>query len=204
RDSGMAESPSNNHPECFHMADLNEAVGRLVKEIRRVKPDVLITYSDDQAGYPHPDHLKVHDVSVVAFERAADPAAYPEMGAPHVTSKLYYSAWSIERLKRVHEALLAKHGESPFDENWFSRPSQDERITTRVNVSSYMWARTGALRAHATQVDPAALFWFGLNDDELATVYPSEDWILAQNRCGPISHQETSLFDGLAQVVSET
>ncbi|MEC6987449.1 MAG: mycothiol conjugate amidase Mca, partial [Actinomycetota bacterium] len=77
-------------------------------------------------------------------------------------------------------------------------------ITTRVNVSSYMWARTGALRAHATQVDPAALFWFGLNDDELATVYPSEDWILAQNRCGPISHQETSLFDGLAQVVSET
>ena len=60
------------------MADLNEAVGRLVKEIRRVKPDVLITYSDDQAGYPHPDHLKVHDVSVVAFERAADPAAYPE------------------------------------------------------------------------------------------------------------------------------
>ncbi|MEC7579433.1 MAG: mycothiol conjugate amidase Mca, partial [Actinomycetota bacterium] len=150
------------------------------------------------------DHLKVHDVSVVAFERAADPAAYPEMGAPHVTSKLYYSAWSIERLKRVHEALLAKHGESPFDENWFSRPSQDERITTRVNVSSYMWARTGALRAHATQVDPAALFWFGLNDDELATVYPSEDWILAQNRCGPISHQETSLFDGLAQVVSET
>ena len=74
RDSGMAESPSNNHPECFHMADLDEAVGRLVKEIRRVKPDVLITYSDDQAGYPHPDHLKVHDVSVVAFERAADPA----------------------------------------------------------------------------------------------------------------------------------
>lgn len=203
RDSGMAESPSNNHPECFHMADLDEAVGRLVKEIRRVKPDVLITYSDDQAGYPHPDHLKVHDVSVVAFERAADPAAYPEMGAPHVTSKLYYSAWSIERLKRVHEALLAKHGESPFDENWFSRPSQDERITTRVDVSSYMWARTGALRAHATQVDPAALFWFGLDDDELATVYPSEDWILAQNRCGPISYEETSLFDGLAQVVSE-
>ena len=66
-----------------------------------------------------------------------------------------------------------------------------------------MWARTGALRAHATQVDPAALFWFGLDDDELATVYPSEDWILAQNRCGPISHQETSLFDGLAQVAIE-
>ena len=199
RDSGMADSPSNQHPDCFHMADLDEAVGRLVKEIRRVRPDVLITYSDDQAGYPHPDHLKVHDVSVLAFEKAADAEAYPDCGAPHSISKLYYSAWSVERMKRVHEALLEKHGESPFDENWFSRPSQDDRITTRVDVSDYMWARTGALRAHATQVDPSALFWFGLDDDELARVYPTEDWILAQSRCGPISTGETSLFDGLAE-----
>lgn len=199
RDSGMADSPSNNHPDCFHMSDLDEAVGRLVREIRRTKPDVLITYSDDQAGYPHPDHLKVHDVSVLAFERAADPDAYPDFGSPHSISKLYYSAWSIERMKRVHEALLQKHGESPFDEKWFSRPSQDERITTRIDVSDFMWARTGALRAHATQVDPAALFWFGLDDDELARVYPTEDWILAQSRCGPISTGETSLFDGVLQ-----
>ena len=199
RDSGMAESPSNEHPDCFHKADLDEAVGRLVKEIRRTKPDVLITYSDDQAGYPHPDHLKVHDVSVLAFERAADPDAYPHCGPAHSISKLYYSAWSVERMKRVHEALLAKHGESPFDEKWFARPSQDDRITTRVDVSEFMWARTGALRAHATQVDPAALFWFGLDDEELARVYPTEDWILAQSRCGPITPDETSLFDGLLQ-----
>jgi hypothetical protein len=55
------------------------------------------------------------------------------------------------------------------------------------------------LRAHATQVDPAALFWFGLDDEELARVYPTEDWILAQSRCGPITPDETSLFDGLLQ-----
>ena len=62
-----------------------------------------------------------------------------------------------------------------------------------------MWARTGALRAHATQVDPSALFWFGLDDAELAEVYPWEDWILAASRCGPIPNHdgETCLLAGV-------
>ena len=66
RDSGMLDSPANKHPECFHMADLDEAVGRLVRIIRRERPHILVTYNDDQRGYPHPDHVKVHDISIVA------------------------------------------------------------------------------------------------------------------------------------------
>ncbi len=81
RDSGMAETEPNEHPDCFHQADLDEAVGRLVAIIRRVRSQVIITYGDDQKGYPHPDHLKVHDISVLAFDRAGDPAWYPEAGA---------------------------------------------------------------------------------------------------------------------------
>ena len=197
RDSGMADSPANSHPDCFHMADLEEAVDRLVRLIRVHRPDVLITYSDEQSGYPHPDHLRVHEISVVAFDRAADPSHRQDLGAAHEISKLYYSVWSRDRMLAVHQALLDKHGRSPFEEHWFDRPGQDDRITTRVDVRDYMWARTGALRAHATQVNPEELFWFGLDEDELARTYPTEDWVLAASRVGdadPSSH-ETDLLE---------
>lgn len=196
RDSGMAESPSNDHPDCFHQADIDEATGRLVAIIRRTRPQVVLTYGDDQRAYPHPDHLRVHDISVLAFERAGDPRWYPEAGEPYQPAKLYYACWSKERLLAVHAALLAANGESPFDDNWFKRPDLDHRITTRIDVAGFMWARSGALRAHATQVDPTAPFWFGLSDDQFATVYPTEDWILARSQVGPIPERdgETDLF----------
>ena len=52
---------------------------------------MIITYGDDQKGYPHPDHLKVHDISVLAFDRAGDPDWYPDAGEPFEPSKLYYA-----------------------------------------------------------------------------------------------------------------
>lgn len=199
RDSGMPESPSNDHPDCFHQADIDEATGRLVEVIRRERPQVILTYGDDQRGYPHPDHLRVHDISVLAFDRAGDGDWYPDAGDPFQPLKLYYSAWSRARLVSVHEAMLARDGESPFDESWLDRPDMDHRITTKVDVSEYMAARSGALRAHATQVDPTAGWWFGLADDELAVVYPWEDWILARSLVGaiPQGDDERDLFAGV-------
>jgi mycothiol S-conjugate amidase len=203
RDSGMEDSPANDDPASFHQADFDEAVGRLVAEIRRTRPQVLITYNDDQQGYPHPDHLKVHDISLPAFDRAGDPSWYPELGEPWQPLKLYYTAWSRRRLVAVHEALLALRGSSPFDETWFERPDQDGRITTQILIGDYMWARTGALRAHATQVDPAEPFWFGLSDEELAEAYPYEDWILARSLVGEPEPGtiEDDLFAGVRESV---
>ncbi len=199
RDSGMPESPSNDHPASFHRADLDEATGRLVEVIRRTRPQVILTYGDDQRFYPHPDHLKVHDITVLAFERAGDPDWYPELGEPYQPSKLYYTTWAYARLRSVHEYLLARDGRSPYDEKWLARPDHDHRITTRIDVSEYLWARTGALKAHATQVDPSEAWWFGLDDDELAEVYPWEDWILARSLVGPIptDDRERDLFAGV-------
>jgi mycothiol S-conjugate amidase len=199
RDSGMPDSPANSHPDSFHMAPMDEAVGRLVAIIRRERPQVVITYGDDQSGYPHPDHLKVHDITVPAWERAGDPAWYPEAGAPWQPSKLYYSAWSKARLIAVHEGMIKLRGESPFDQAWLDRPGFDERITTKLDIGPYLWARTGALRAHATQVDPKESWWFGLDDTQLAAVYPYEDWILARSLVGePAADEiETDLFAGL-------
>jgi mycothiol S-conjugate amidase len=203
RDSGMAGCDANGHPGCFHRADLDEATGRLVAIIRRVRPQVLITYSDEQQGYPHPDHLRVHDISVLAFDRAGDPAWYPEAGTPFQPLKLYYTTWSRRRLVAVHEGLLKHRGESPFDEKWFERPDTDHRVTTHIDIAEFIWARTESLRAHATQVDPTAAFWFGLSDAELAEAYPWEDWILAKSLVSDIPSgergdaMEDDLFAGI-------
>ena len=199
RDSGMLDSEANSNPECFHMAPMDEAVGRLVAVIRRTRPQVIITYSDDQSGYPHPDHVKVHEISIIAFERAGDPAWYPEMGEPYQPAKMYYTLWSKARLLAIHEAMLRLRGKSPYDERWLDRAGQDERITTRLDVGGYMWARSGALRAHATQVDPNESWWFGLSDDELAEAYPYEDWVLAHSHVGFVADGDTEddLFIGV-------
>jgi len=181
RDSGMPDMPENAHPEAFANADLDDAVGRLVAIIRRERPQVIITYGDDQSGYPHPDHLRVHDISIPAFERAGDPDAYPGLGDPWQPLKLYYSAWSRRRIEATHRRLLELGLESPFDEKWFERPSQDDRITTSVDVSGYADARIDALLAHETQIDPASPFWFALPREEQNTVHPYEDYVLARS-----------------------
>jgi len=204
RDSGMMESEANQNPDSFHQADLDEATGRLVEIIRRERPQVLITYSDDQRGYPHPDHLKVHDTSVLAFERAGDPAWYPGLGAPWTPLKLYYTVWSKARLLAVHEELIRVNGSSPYEQEWLDRPGHDHRITTRLDVAAYLGARSGALRAHATQVDPNEPWWFGLTDDQLATVYPWEDWVLAASHVGPVpeGRVEDDLFAGIRETAA--
>lgn len=204
RDSGMADSETNSHPDSFHMADLDEAVGRLVRVIRTERPHVIVTYGDEQTGYPHPDHLKVHDVTVLAFERAGDDEWYPETGEPWQPLKMYYSAWSHKRILTIHEAMLRLRGSSPFDEDWFKRPEIDHRLTTRLDIGEYYWARSGALRAHATQVDASEAFWFGLSDAELAEVYPYEDWILAKSLVAAIPRAEGEYEDDFFAGIRET
>lgn len=181
RDSGMLDSDANKNPDCFHMAPLDESVERLVRIIRLERPQVIITYNDDQSSYPHPDHVKVHDISLVAFHRAGDPMWYPEAGPVWQPAKMYYTIWSKARLTALHEGMLALRGKSPFDEKWLERANHDYRITTKFNIADFMYARSAALRAHATQIDPNEMFWFGLSDDELREVYPWEDWVLARS-----------------------
>lgn len=196
RDSGMPDDEANANPDCFAQADLDEATGRLVAIIRRLQPHVLMTYSDDQQGYKHPDHLRVHDISVLAFDRAADPNWYPDAGEPWQVSKLYYSMWSRARLTAHHEKYQELGLESPYDEKWFERPSQDHRVTTKVDIGAYYGVRREALLAHATQVDPDEKFWFGLPDDAAAESYPYEDYILAKSLVDS-DIPEDDLFAGL-------
>jgi len=199
RDSGMPGTPENDDPDCFARADLHQAVGRLVEVIRRERPQVIVTYPDDQQGYPHPDHLRVHDISVVAFDAAGDPDAYPEAGPPWQPLKLYYSAWARARMVALHEKFLELGLESPFDQRWMDRPGLDERITTKVTIEDE-GVRRAALLAHATQIDPNSPFWFGL-PPEASSAYPYEDYILARSLVDT-TVPEDDLFAGVRDLVS--
>lgn len=201
RDSGMLGSPANDDPRCFHRADFDEAVGRLVAILRRERPQVVLTYNEDQRGYPHPDHVRVHDISIAAFDRSADVSWRPDLGPAWQPVKLYYSAWSRMRLTAIHERMLELRGTSPFDESWFERPDLDGAITTRIDVREFIWARSQALLSHRTQIDPKEMFWFGLSDDELAETYPFEDWIRARSLVEVQANGrfEDDFFNGIPQ-----
>ena len=200
RDSGMPESPENAHPESFAQADLDDAIGRLVALIRRQRPHVIVTYSDDQQGYQHPDHIRVNEISVPAFDLAGDPTAFPELGEPWQPAKMYYTTWSRQRVQAMHDAFLELGIDSPYDDRWFTRPSDDHRITTRIDISGFYDVRGHALRAHATQVDPTSPFWFGLPNDVAAAAYPWDDYVLAESRV-PTLVPEHDLFSGVADLL---
>lgn len=201
RDSGMPDSPANANPACFARAPLTEAVGRLVAQIRRTRPQVVLTYNEDQSAYPHPDHLRVHEISVAAFDAAGDPSAFPGSGEPFQPLKLYYTIWSQQRMMAVHHKLLELGLESPFDEERLARFGQEERVTTRIDVGEYEDVRRRALLAHATQIDPASPFWFGLPPEVAREIHPWEEWRLAKSHLAPEPGEEDDLFFGVHEAL---
>ena len=206
-DSGLPEGdPLPPLPEgCFALAPLEEAVGRLVKEIREFRPHVITTY-DENGGYPHPDHIRTHEVSVAAFDAAADPDAYPELGEPWQAMKLYYDVgFSTGKVDALHEALVSRGIESPFTE-WRERRAQwnqDRRvpeITTRVNVADWFPRRDAALLAHATQVDPNGWF-FSIPLEVQREIWPTEDFELVRSLVDSPT-PEDDLFAGVRERVN--
>jgi mycothiol S-conjugate amidase len=194
RDSGMPDSEANKNPASFAQAPLDQAVERLVEVIRRERPQVVITYGDDHTGYPHPDHIRVHDISILAFDSAGDPDRFPEAGPPYAPAKLYYSVWPASRFKLIHAKYLELGMESPFDEKWLARIEHDEVYTTTIDIDGFQQVRGEALKAHATQVDPNSPFWFGLPPDAMREINATENFLLARSRVGGTDVTEDDLF----------
>jgi mycothiol S-conjugate amidase len=198
-DSGMPDMPENARPDNFWNAPLDEAVERLVRIIRRDRPQVIVTYGEDQQHYAHPDHLKVHEITIPAFERSGDPDWYPDSGEPWQPLKLYYTEWSKNRIVALNDKFLELGLESPFGDNWMERieaMGSDDRITTRVEIADFYEVRERALIAHATQVDPNEKFWFGLPTEVARDVHPFDDYVLARSLVDS-TVPETDLFAGV-------
>ena len=204
-DSGLPEGdPIPALPDgCFAVVPLEGPTGDLVRVIREFRPHVVVTY-DEKGGYPHPDHIRCHEISVAAFDAAGDPERFPDAGTPWQPLKLYYShGFSRKWMQLMHDGLLAAGAESPFGE-WLAKwdssaPDVFDRVTTQVECAEYFPVRDDALRAHATQIDPASR-WFTVPLALQAQLWPTEEYELARSLVDT-TLPEDDLFSGVRERV---
>ncbi len=186
-------------PGCFASLDVAQAAGALVKVMRQFRPHVVTTY-DERGGYPHPDHIQCHLITVEAFKAAADATLWPEHGPAWQAAKLYYHMSFHRRRYAALETLMHQQGLLPEppaptrDEDPFS----DGRLTTFVPCSQYFGVRDEALRAHATQIDPNGP-WFAVPLAIQQAGWPTEDYQLVVSKV-PTMIPEDDLFTGLREV----
>jgi mycothiol S-conjugate amidase len=212
-DSGLPEGdPLPPVPDgSFALVPLAEAAAPLVRLVRDFQPHVILTY-DESGGYPHPDHIKTHQVAVEAFEAAADPDRYPMIGGePWQPSKMYYFvSFHQAKYAALHEELLRRGLESPYTEifaEWeerarkrLERGQRPLEITTRVQAADYFGLRDEALLAHATQIDPNSS-WFACPREVERVAWPTEDYHLARSLVDT-ELPEDDLFAGIRESVT--
>jgi N-acetyl-1-D-myo-inositol-2-amino-2-deoxy-alpha-D-glucopyranoside deacetylase len=201
RDSGMMGEPTNERPDCFWQADLDEAAGHLVDVIREVRPQVLVTY-DEQGGYGHPDHIQAHRVAMRGRELAADPAY--GTGEPWHIDKVYWVAvpdsFLRDGIRRLREAgdHVSFEGMDPDGElPPFVVP--DSAIDAAIDATAYVDAKLAAMRAHATQISVEGPF-FALSNNLGNAVWGVEFYRLVDGPKQPDGPdgRETDLFAGVA------
>jgi N-acetyl-1-D-myo-inositol-2-amino-2-deoxy-alpha-D-glucopyranoside deacetylase len=198
RDSGMMGLATNDNPACFWQADLGDAVGELVRVMREVRPQVVITYNEN-GGYGHPDHIQAHRVAVAAYDACADPARYADAGAPWQPAKLYFTAFPTSFLRMGYDALKAMGEEAPFgvrspEELTFGDP--DETVTTEIDARDHLDAKLDAMRAHATQIEVDGPF-FALSNHIGHRAFGLEFYRLVRGTPPASGTRESDLFEGI-------
>src|SRR3954452_23183148 len=201
RDSGMMDTPSNERPDCFWRADFDEATRELVAVVREVRPQVMITY-DENGGYGHPDHIQAHRVAVAAFDAAGDPSYQPDLGEPWQPSKLYYTALPKSVLQAGIDTMKeAGHvdffGVDSAEDLPIGVP--DDQVTTEVDASDHLDAKTAAMRAHKTQIAVDGPF-FALSNNVGQKAFGTEYFMLVKGSLGPrdgANGREADLFAGV-------
>jgi N-acetyl-1-D-myo-inositol-2-amino-2-deoxy-alpha-D-glucopyranoside deacetylase len=200
RDSGMMGEPSNDRPDVFWQADVDEAAGLLVEVMREVRPQVVITY-DENGGYGHPDHIQAHRVTMRAVELAADPAH--GTGETWHVSRVYWNAlpssWIRDGIRKLRELgdLTTFEEMDPDGDIPFATP--DELVTTAVDATAHVDAKLAAMRAHATQITVDGPF-FALSNNLGNEVWGVEHYRRVMGEAGTadsVTGHERDLFDGL-------
>ncbi len=162
RDSGMMGTPDNQHPDCLWQADEDVVTKRIVGDIRRLRPHVVVTF-DEFGGYGHPDHIYMHRATTRAFHLAGDPSAYPDQIAaglaPWQPDKLYYNTFPktplrirlwLARLRGEDPRHMGKNRDLDLQEALDRAPHSDARIS----VAAHHRAWDEAAACHASQLNP--------------------------------------------------
>lgn len=189
RDSGMAGTPENMDPRALAMAEFDEAVGKIVKQIRRERPHIVVTF-DESGGYGHPDHIAVHHHAKAAFAAAADPDQYPEQIEaglkPHQAAKLYFTAIPHRFFVAVADKMKELGMEIP--QRYLERLEAplglpDEACTTDIYVQDFWEVKQRAVSCHATQLNPDSIF-AALPPDIMRELQAWECFQLAESTVG--------------------
>ncbi|RFU84770.1 N-acetyl-1-D-myo-inositol-2-amino-2-deoxy-alpha-D-glucopyranoside deacetylase [Streptomyces triticagri] len=206
-DSGMMGLATNDRPDAFWAADVDEAAALLVAVIRELRPQVLITY-DPHGGYGHPDHIQAHRVAMRAAELAAEPAFRRDLGAPHTVAKVYWNR--LPRSVVTERFAVLRSGALdtlPFDEA--AEPGDvpglvdDAVITAEIDGRTAASAKAAAMAAHATQVTVEGP-WFALSNGKAQPLFDIEYYELARGNPGaPDGERETDLFAGVPGTVTK-
>lgn len=198
-DSGMVGEAGNADPTSFWRADFDEAVGRLVGQIREFRPDVLVTY-DAFGLYGHPDHVQAHRVAMVAVEACAVGALYPDAGPPWRVRKVYLATIPKSAIAAANREMAERGLPSPFGE--ISDPddlplgSPDDVVNAVVDVGDQVGAKLRALKAHRSQLGEES-FFLNVPDDMAGQVFGTEYFIRHRSAvCTP--EVEDDLLAGLS------
>jgi len=204
-DSGYHEDPDDVPEGTFGRTPVDEPSRLIAGLVRRERPHVLVTYPED-GGYPHPDHIMNHTVSVRGMELAEDPDAdlHDAPGGelpPWRVAKVYASSiFPSERVLTLHDALLERGLESPY-ERWLDRRGQraeeavDDTPDARIECADWFKRRDAALLAHVSQIDPDG-GWFQVPRELEREVYPYESYVVLRSDV-PFERPEDDLFEGI-------
>lgn len=200
-DSGLPPEGTLVPQRSFAAIPAEVSAEALVRVVREFKPHVMITYNE-RGGYPHPDHIRCHEISMAAWQLSGDAEAYPAAGEPWQMKKLYFeSIFNPERLRRVYEKLREREPDSPlmlqFEQMLARFESRPNDVTARVDVGRFFEQRDEALRAHSSQVAPDSWFFFWPNELQ-REAWPFEDYRLAESRVAT-SEFESDLFEGIEE-----
>jgi mycothiol S-conjugate amidase len=198
-DSGLPEDGDSISPLSFAAIPVEVTAEPLVRIVREFRPHVIVSY-DENGGYPHPDHIRAHEVAMRAYETAGDAAQYPDAGEPWSPAKFYFDrTFNGPRSRAVHARMLTERPADPltaqlgeFLERYEAR---DSDVTTHVPCADFFDQRDAALRSHASQVHPASPFFFWPNDVQRGA-WPYEDFRLAHSRV-ETEFPENDLFAGV-------
>jgi mycothiol S-conjugate amidase len=201
-DSGYHEDFDDVPEGCFARTPVDEAASRLAAIVRRERPQVVVTYPED-GGYPHPDHIMCHTVTMRALELAEDAGADlgDQLGAdaaPWRVAKVYASTiFPKERVLALDAGMREAGLESPFDAWLKKRPGRLDlpEPDALVDVADWFGRRDAALRAHVTQIDPDG-FWFQVPRELERERYPYEAYVVLRSDV-ELRRPEPDLFAGL-------
>ena len=209
RDSGMqwhadgyAIAADDTHDNAFARADLTEAADHLVRVVREVRPQVLVTY-DPFGGYGHPDHIQAHRVAMYAAQLAAVPSYRKELGEPWEVTKIYWGAMSESRMRAGLRALRDSGDTTSFEGMDPDGPlppfvTADENLTAAIDGSPYAEQKMAALRSYPTQITVDGPF-FALSNNVGNQMWGVEFFRIVKGRPGELGADglESDLFAGI-------